>query len=86
MNSDISGQPGDFFLNPQRSQTGTNGVILQRHRRTEHRHDAVAGELVDRKPCAFWRMPHAGTAAPFVGRRVLRMFVSNGLLSMSDTA
>jgi hypothetical protein len=35
-------------LNVQRRTTGANGVVFQRHRRTEHRHDPVAGELCDR--------------------------------------
>jgi hypothetical protein len=33
---------------PRPTPTGTNGMVLQRHRRTEHGHDPVAGELVRR--------------------------------------
>ncbi len=32
----------------QRRETSADSVILQRHGRTEDRHDAVAGELVHR--------------------------------------
>ncbi len=45
---DLSGKPRVLILNAQRRQTGTNSVVLQRHWRTEHRHDPVAGELVHR--------------------------------------
>ena len=44
---DVDGKPLGFLLNPQGRETGTKGVVLQRHRRPEHRHDAVTGELVD---------------------------------------
>ena len=45
---DLDGKPLRLLLNAQGRQTGTNGVVLQRHRRAEHRHDPVAGELVHR--------------------------------------
>jgi hypothetical protein len=41
-------RPLGLLLNAQGRQTGTNGVVLQRHRRTEHRHDPVTAELVHR--------------------------------------
>jgi hypothetical protein len=44
---DVNGKPLCLLLHPQCSEASTNGVVLQRHRRTEHRHDAVTGELVD---------------------------------------
>ena len=43
----IIGERGSLILNLQCGDTCTNGVILQGHWRTEHRHDPVAGELVD---------------------------------------
>ena len=46
--SDLDGEPLGLLLNAQGRQTGANSVILQRHRRAEHRHDPVAGELVHR--------------------------------------
>jgi len=46
----FDGKPLCLLLNTQGSQTGTNSVVLQRRRRTEHRHDPVAGELVHRAP------------------------------------
>ena len=45
---DVDGKPLRLFLNAQGRQTGAGGVVLQRHRCAEHRHDAVTGELVDR--------------------------------------
>src|SRR6185437_6321372 len=42
---DLSSEPLRFLLNAQGSQTGSNSVVLQRHRRAEHRHDPVAREL-----------------------------------------
>jgi hypothetical protein len=45
---DVDGKPLCLLLNPQRSQTGTNSMVLQGNRRAEHRHDPVAGELVHR--------------------------------------
>ena len=45
---DLSGQPGGLLLDAQRRKTSADSVILQRHRRTEQRHDPVAGELVHR--------------------------------------
>jgi hypothetical protein len=50
---DFSGESGGLILNAQGSQTRTDSVVLQRDRRTEHRHDAVAGELVHRSAVAF---------------------------------
>ena len=49
---DLSGKPLRLLLNAQRRQAGANSVILQRHRRAEHRHDPVAGELVHRAAIA----------------------------------
>ena len=43
----ISRERDGLTLDLQRGDAGTNRVVLQRHRRTEHRHDPVAGELVD---------------------------------------
>ena len=45
---DLGGKPLRLLLNAQRRQAGANSVVLQRNRRAEHRHDAVAGELVHR--------------------------------------
>ena len=45
---DVDRKPLGLLLDAQGRQTGTNGVVLQRHRRAEHRHDPVAGELVHR--------------------------------------
>ena len=50
--SDLGGKPLRLLLNAQRRQAGANSVVLQRHRRAEHRHDAVAGELVHRAAVA----------------------------------
>ena len=47
---DVDGKPLRFLLNAQGRQAGTNSVVLQCHRRTEHRHDAVAGELATVPP------------------------------------
>ncbi len=44
---DLSGESGGLTLNAQSCQTGANGVVFQSHWRAEHRHDPVAGELVD---------------------------------------
>ena len=44
----FDGKPLRLLLNPQRRKTSAESVILQRHRRAEHRHDAVAGETADR--------------------------------------
>src|SRR6202000_1987907 len=44
----VDGKPFGLLLNAQRRETRTKSEILQRHRRPEHRHDAVAGELVHR--------------------------------------
>jgi len=38
----------DAFLNVQRSEASPASMIFQRSWRTEDRHDAVAGELIDR--------------------------------------
>ena len=38
--SDVDGKPLCRFLKPQGRQAGTNGVVLQRNRCTEHGHDA----------------------------------------------
>ena len=46
------GQAGDFVLNAQRGQARTQRVVLQSGGRAEHRHDAVAGELVHRAAVA----------------------------------
>ncbi len=46
------GKPLRLLLNAQGRKTSTNSVILQRHRRTEHRHDPVTGELVHRAAIA----------------------------------
>ena len=45
---DLDGKPLRLLLDAQRRQAGTDSVVLQRHRRAEHRHDAVAGETADR--------------------------------------
>ena len=45
---DVDGKPLRLFLDTEGRQTGTNSVVLQRHRRAEDRHDAVAGETADR--------------------------------------
>jgi hypothetical protein len=45
---DLGGQTSCFLLDVQRRQTAANSVVLQRHRRAEHSHDAVAGELCNR--------------------------------------
>ncbi len=50
--SDIGGKLLRLLLNPQRRQAGAKSVILQRDWRTEHRHDAVAGETADRAAVA----------------------------------
>jgi hypothetical protein len=39
---------GGLLLNAQRGQACPNGVVLEGDWRAEHRHDAVAGELVQR--------------------------------------
>jgi len=45
---DIDGKPFRVLLNTLRRQASPDGVVLQRNRCPEHRHDAVAGELVYR--------------------------------------
>ena len=45
---DVGRKPLRLLLNTQRRQAGANSVILQRHRRAEHGHDAVTGETADR--------------------------------------
>ena len=46
--SNVDAKSLRLLLNTQGRQAGTDCVILQRHRRTEHRHDPVTGELVHR--------------------------------------
>jgi hypothetical protein len=46
--ADIDGKPLRLLLNAQGRQTGPNGVVFQRDRRAEHRHDPVARPLCDR--------------------------------------
>jgi hypothetical protein len=45
---DCRGHSMDLALDLQSGQTGAQGVVLECHRRSEHGHDPVAGELVDR--------------------------------------
>ena len=45
---DVESQLLRLHLKVQCGQTGPKGMVLQRDRGSEHRHDAVAGELVDR--------------------------------------
>src|SRR6185312_16559002 len=45
---DVDGKPLRLFLNTEGRQTGTNSVVLQRHWRAEHSHDAITGETADR--------------------------------------
>ena len=63
--SDVDSKPLRLFLNPQRRQTGANSVVLQRHRRAEHRHDPVASELVHRAAVPLY---NCGTAVGKVGQ------------------
>jgi hypothetical protein len=44
----VNGKTLGLLLQSQRCQTRSKSVILQRHRRPEHRHDPVTGELVYR--------------------------------------
>ena len=44
--------PTRFLLNAQRRQAGADSMVLQRDRRTKHRHDAVTGELAHRAAVA----------------------------------
>ena len=60
---DLGGKPLRLLLNAQRRQTGANSVILQRHRRAEHRHDPVAGELVHRAAVALHHRRRSGRPA-----------------------
>ena len=62
--ADIDGKPRRLLLKAQGGQTGPNGVVLQRHRRAEHRHDPVAGPLCDR---AAVPLHHRRTAVGEVG-------------------
>jgi hypothetical protein len=48
----FGGQPLNFLLNARGCQTRPESMVLQRDRRPEHRHDAVAGELVHRAAAA----------------------------------
>ena len=61
---DLDGKPLRLLLNAQGRQTGANSVVLQRHRRAEHRHDPVAGELVHRAAVA---LHHRRAAVDQVG-------------------
>jgi hypothetical protein len=45
---DLDGELLRFLLDRQTRQASTNRVVLQCHRRAEHRHDAIAGETADR--------------------------------------
>ncbi len=45
---DFCGQLGRLDLEIQRGEARANSMVFQRCRRTEHRHDPVAGELVHR--------------------------------------
>ena len=60
---DFDGKPLRLLLDAQRRQAGANSVVLQRHRRTEHRHDAVAGELVHRAAVPLHHQPPHGRPA-----------------------
>ena len=62
--SDVDGKPLGLLLNSQGSQTGTNSVVLQLHRRTKHRHDPVAGELVHRAAIALHHQQRHVPPAP----------------------
>jgi hypothetical protein len=44
---DLGREPGSLFLDVQRRRTCAKCVVLQGDWRTENRHDAVAGELID---------------------------------------
>ena len=44
----------DVLLDVQRSEAGAESMIFQRGWRTEHRHDAVAGELIHRSAVALY--------------------------------
>jgi hypothetical protein len=46
----FDGKPLRLVLHAQGRQASTNGVVLQGHRCTKHRHDPVTGELVHRAP------------------------------------
>ena len=50
---DRGGGGGEPFVNPQPSAAGPQRRILQRFGHAEQRHDAVAGEVLDRPPCSF---------------------------------
>jgi hypothetical protein len=44
---DFNGESLGLFLDAQGRQAGANSTVLQRHRRAEDSHDAVAGETAD---------------------------------------
>ena len=50
---DGKGQVGRLLLDAQRGEARTDGMVFERERRAEHRHDPVAGELVHRSAVAF---------------------------------
>jgi hypothetical protein len=46
--ADLTCQWGNFLLDTQCGKARPHGVVFQRHRCAEHRHKAIAGELVHR--------------------------------------
>ena len=50
-----------LVLDVEGGPAGPKSVVLQRDRRAEHRHDAVAGELVDRAAIALTTAPSGRT-------------------------
>ena len=69
MNSAMSAaKPGDFFLNAQSGQAGTNSVVLQGCRCAEHGHDAVSGELVHRAAVAVHHQAGRLTSSAMISR------------------
>jgi hypothetical protein len=62
---DRSAQSRGLILNAQRCKTSPDCMILQRHGRAEHRHDAIAGELAQ---CAAVALDHRRRPLDQLGR------------------
>ncbi len=72
---DLSRNPVGLLLNVYCGHAGAESVVLQRHRRTEYRHDPVTGELVHRAAVA---LNHRSTTLDQLGHDLAQPLRTNG--------